>query len=503
MSSTRYASTEVVLGVDVGTTATKSLVVGTDGSEIAVAQVPTRWVEDGPRVQASAQGLVAGVLTVVGDALEAAGRRLGTGVQAVALGVTGMAEAGVLIGPDGSVRAPVVAWFDTRGAEALAGLPTELREAFPGTTGLPLTSLCTFAKLLWLRGEGIEAGAGHCWLSVPEYVVLALGGERAAEPSLASRTGLIDQGTGGPWAEALAAVGATVDLLPPLRAAGTVLGHARGPGVPTALAGAALVVAGHDHPVASFGAGAWGDDDLFDSCGTAEAVLRVVAAPPEHQQRAALVGAGLTVGAHVLEDRWVLAGPTRGGLVLKRVLAMLGRTDEEGRDALDRSWDPSRARAGVRVRGALMTDDDVRVLLDGDSAGPDEVWAAALEHVNGAVRAIVETVDDQVGRRGAVVAAGGWTAMRSVRGAKLRTLPDTTFAPGQQLGCFGAATLAAWGGSGRYGAAADFALGFTPAPGTPADGTTTDRTARARPAPGADPDHRPSHRIDEPQGART
>ena len=56
------------------------------------------------------------------------------------------------------------------------------------------------------------------WLSVPEWIVFALGGDPVREPSLASRTGLIDQGTGQVWPQALAAAGLPARILPEERA---------------------------------------------------------------------------------------------------------------------------------------------------------------------------------------------------------------------------------------------------------------------------------------------
>ena len=51
-----------------------------------------------------------------------------------------------------------------------------------------------------------RSAPGSKWLSVPEWIVHGLGGEMCREPSLASRTGLIDQGTGRPWADATGAM---------------------------------------------------------------------------------------------------------------------------------------------------------------------------------------------------------------------------------------------------------------------------------------------------------
>ena len=473
---------EVVLGVDIGTTSTKVLVVDAHGTEVAEHRVPTTWTTRSGWSETSAEALLAATLTAVDGALAAAAVSLGHHPQVAGLGVCGMGESGVLLGDDGSVRAPVLAWFDPRGTDELASLPAEVRDAYAATTGLPVSPLSTLAKLLWLREQGVRLEQG-CWLNVPEYVAHRLGAERASEPSLASRTGLLDQSAGTPWLAALDALGAGSDLLPPSLPAGTSLGRAAGE-LPRGLAGAVLVVAGHDHPAASFGAGAWGQEDLFDSCGTAESVLRVVSRPLTGEQRGALVSRGLTAGAHVLEDRQVVAGPTKSGIVLRRVLAMLGATDAAARDALDSSWAAGRRDAGVTVAGATMADEEVVVRAVGDDIAPADVWAAALAHVSATVAALVQSIDAEVGPRRAVVAAGGWTRMASVRAQKLLTLPDVTFSPRQQAGAFGAATFAAWAAAGRSGTAVDFAAGFVPDAAQPsAESTPAGTTRRHHTAP--------------------
>ena len=69
---------------------------------------------------------------------------------------------------------------------------------FARRTGLPLDCQASVAKMLWFVSGGLELTPAHRWLSVPEYIVFRLGGELVYEPSLASRTGLLDQATGAP-----------------------------------------------------------------------------------------------------------------------------------------------------------------------------------------------------------------------------------------------------------------------------------------------------------------
>lgn len=77
-----------------------------------------------------------------------------------------------------------------------------------GKTGLPWNCQASIAKLMWLRDNDIAIGPGARWLSVPEWIVHQLGGEQVREPSLASRTGLIDQNTGETWPAGFTAAGA-------------------------------------------------------------------------------------------------------------------------------------------------------------------------------------------------------------------------------------------------------------------------------------------------------
>jgi sugar (pentulose or hexulose) kinase len=268
-------------------------------------------------------------------------------------------------------------------------------------------------------------------------------GEQVSEPSLASRTGLLDQSTGRAWDDALAVLGAPAGFLPPAVPAGTAAGRIRGCAAVPELDGAVVTVAGHDHPVAAVGAGAVGAEDLFNSCGTAEVLLRSVPRRLTDTERATLVAAGFEAGSHVLEGSAALIGGMRSGLVMRRVLNVLGAGDPAGRDALDARWRPGPAAPGsVVVTGGSVDDDEVTLRL-GDAAGPDQAWAATLEHLSGRAAGLLAAVGAVVGEHRAAVAAGGWTRMRSVRETKLRTIPRLGFSAIEQPGARGAALFAA------------------------------------------------------------
>ncbi len=439
----------LLLGVDVGTTETKAVATSLDGRLLAIGSGPTPWDAHGSGgADIAPQALLDGVLAACSDAVENALGHLPDEPSVHGVGVTGMAEAGVLLDRHGRWAAvPIIAWFDPRGGEEFTALDPSFLETFPARAGLPVSPVATFAKLLWMRRElGFDL-TGHRWLNVPEFVIHALGGEPVAEPSLASRTGLFDQAELTPFGDALAVLDATEDLLPQIVPAGTDLGTASG-SIPRWLQGATLTVAGHDHPVASLAAGATGPDDLFDSCGTAEALLRATTRRITPEERTELSRHNVCQGAHVLPGRRMLLGGTRGGLLLRRILAMLGATEPAARAALDEACPTGDVSLPVHIDGGRLDEQAVWLRIDSDEASPPLVWRAALDVVAEQARAMVDLFEGVAGPAERMVAAGGWTRASSYRAIKERTFPGIQFADIDQAGGLGAAALASFAVSG-------------------------------------------------------
>src|SRR5215216_4870268 len=261
------ARDELLLGIDVGTTSCKAAVVSLAGAELAHGRAPVEW----QRVPTGAEIAPAGIVAAAVAAGEAA-------------------LAGVLLDRAGEPLAPAIAWHDARGGEEAARLAADLgAERFSERTGLAPRPLCSAVKLRWLRAHHPDTARAVRWLNVAEWVVRELGGEELAELSLASRTGWLDIHARRWWEEALEWSGASAALLPELVPAGTPAGSA-GDALPRAR-GAVLAIGGHDHLSAAVGAGAIGDGDVLDSCGTAEAFIRATAPlPPDRVREAVALG---------------------------------------------------------------------------------------------------------------------------------------------------------------------------------------------------------------------
>lgn len=439
------SATEVVIGIDLGTTTSKAMVRDLRGRETALVDVRTPWAMVAEGTETTAWAMLALTVDLLDRAVRAAEQRVGP-IQVLGVGVAGLGESGVLMDGAGEPCAPVIAWFDKRGEreqERVGGRAPLLPAQFARRTGLPWDSQASLAKLLWLQSSGLTLTSAHRWASVPEWVVHRLGGLLVREPSLASRTGLVDQATGAVWEEGLSAAGLPTTLLPPPMAAGTAAGSLRCAGLPPALQGALLTVAGHDHPVAALGVGAVGPDELFNSSGTADVVARSLPGVLDDERRELLVRSGLSVGAHILPATSLLLGGVRGGLLLRRVLGALGATAAPERDRVDQAaLDVRDLPAGLEVAGAGPTGDDV-VLRMRDDVDPAHVWAAATRYTAAATATLIATIDAIVGPHTRAIACGGWTRMASVRAAKRSAIAHLQFSTLREPGVVGAALLAA------------------------------------------------------------
>jgi sugar (pentulose or hexulose) kinase len=201
------------------------------------------------------------------------------------------------------------------------------------------------------------------------------------------------------------------------------------------LRGATLTLAGHDHQAAVVGVGIGGPGDELDSCGTAEAFVRTVSPGLPSATVLALTRAGVTVGWHVIRDRWCLLGATQGGLVLGRVQAALG-VDRAGLAALDEA-----ALAAPDVEDVLTISGDADVTI-APGADPGQAWRAATRAVTAQAVTLGGVLDEASGPRRELVVAGGWTNSTALMAAKAEAFGHLRSADTSEPGARGAAYLA-------------------------------------------------------------
>jgi sugar (pentulose or hexulose) kinase len=427
---------ELLLGIDVGTSFCKAVVLDADGEALAEARAPTPWTRVATGAEIDPELLVRTALAAARDAIAQL-----DGGAVVAVGVAGMAETGVLLDGRGRPVGPAIAWHDVRGDEAAGEIAAAFgSDGFAMRTGLPPTSLCSVAKLCWQRRSLARARQAVRWLGVPEWVARSLGSAEVAELSLASRTGLLSLRERAWWSDGLAWLGVGDDFMAELVPAGTSVGRV-GDGLPAAR-GAHVTVAGHDHLTAMVGAGALRDGDVFHSSGTAEVFVRTIPPDLDGAGIAAAVAGGVTVGWHVVPDRWALLSGNELSVALAPVLQLLGVDGEAARDELT----AAAAALGpndqaLRLEGVGGADP---LTLHGIAPGtsPAHVWRAALAAAAEVSAATLARSDAVAGPHGRIVAAGGGTRGAAARAAKGRWLGPIEWSPVQEATARGAALLA-------------------------------------------------------------
>ena len=268
------ASGDCWLGIDLGTSGIKAIVV--DGAErvLASASRPlgTRRLHDGWSEQHPDDWWAAAL-----DCLDELARDGGVMGRVGGIGLSGQMLGPVLVDRDDRPVRHVLLWNDCRSVrecdELLASVPDIGRRANatpdPGV-GAP--------KLLWLaRHEPHVFARADCLLLPKDYLRLKLTGERSTEPSDAGGTMLMDVATSR-WSEELcAAAGWDTSRLPRVRASWEAAGEllpalAARFGLP---AGVPVAAGAGDNMACSLGVGVARPGDCAITLGTSGVVCTV------------------------------------------------------------------------------------------------------------------------------------------------------------------------------------------------------------------------------------
>lgn len=406
----------LIAGLDVGTTNTKASVFEPSGRVVSSARGRTPMDEPRPGWH---EHDAAELWSVAGETLRAALGRLRSPARVVGVAVASMAESGVPLDAAGRPVGPVIAWFDRRTRPQAERLRRRLgAERLREVTGLRPQPIYGLYKLMWLAEHRPEAYARtRAWANVADYLAFRLSGELATDASLASRTGALELASLR-WSEpVLEAAGVPASLLPEPTWAGTALGGVtEDAAAATDLApGTTVAAGGHDHVCGALAAGVVDEGRVLDSIGTAESILT-----PVPRARSAPPGCGY--GAHVVRDRWYVAGGVHAaGASVQWVLDLVGGDPDR---LLAQAEDAPPGAGGARFLPHLRSRDGEvvpRGALVGltPGTGRPEVVRAVLEGLAFAFREILETVGAQSAE---VRAIGGGTRNRLLMQLKATTL---------------------------------------------------------------------------------
>ena len=376
-------ATESLIGVDVGSTHIKAVLVVPGSGVIHVARrdTATHTVRGGGATHRPEE-LLGAVESAIAECVAAAVARPGGGPP-VAIGIAGMAEAGVPLDARGRAVGEIVAWFDPRPAPQAEWLERRVgAPALFARTGLRPEAKYTLPKLLWLRAERPREFARlRRWAGVAELVARDLTGKLATNASLACRTAAFAVSERRWDPELLGLAGLAPEQMPAVMPLGRPVGGlteaaAARLGLP---AGTPVGVAGHDHLVAALGAGVTRPGDVLDSMGSAEATLLVTRQPALADE---LRRSGFSSGCHALDGAWYVGGGLQasGALVewfVERFLAARGAGAAPG---------PGASRlAGASPLVEAAPDQDRYAAFLGllDRAGPGPAQALVRPYLRG------------------------------------------------------------------------------------------------------------------------
>jgi xylulokinase len=291
------------LGLDVGTSGVKAILVASSGAVVAGATTPLAmatprpgWAEQDPAAWWDA------TLSSI-----RALRRQRPDATIAAVGISGQMHSSVFLDRKGEVIRPALLWCDGRTTAECA----EITEKVGGEERLrdlacnPALEGFTLPKVLWLRRHEPDAFARLATVLLPkDYIRYRLTGVLATEPSDASATLMYDTARLRWSDEILSAVGLTTSIVPDVGGSAEVLGcvTAEAASVSTIPAGTPVVGGGADNACGAAGVGVITPGEAVSSWGTSGTVLAPMSEPQVDPRLRA------HTFCHVVPDTWYMMG---------------------------------------------------------------------------------------------------------------------------------------------------------------------------------------------------
>lgn len=291
------------LGLDIGTSGVKAILVAQSGEVTATALTPLTlqtprpgWAEQDP--EAWWQATISSVRAVLEKVPNA---------NVASLGISGQMHSSVFLDGAGEVIRPALLWCDGRTTKQCAEITQRAggEEKLRDWVRNPALEGFTLPKVLWLRDEEPAAYARLSKvLLAKDFIRFRLTGAMATEPSDASGTLMYDPARMR-WSDnILKAVGVSKDLLPDVGWSSQVLGNvsAHVASLTGLKVGTPVVGGGADNACGAAGVGTITPGEAVASWGTSGTVLAPTAQP--------LVDPALRAHTfcHVTQGVWYIMG---------------------------------------------------------------------------------------------------------------------------------------------------------------------------------------------------
>ncbi len=184
-----------VVGIDVGTSSTKGVLVDGEGEILVSASASYEYHTPGPGwVEQDPEDWWRSVCEVTRQLVLQGQKERGispSDIKAVCL--SGQMNGAVLTNEKGQPLRPAILWLDNRSERQCRKVNEKWSAELVEATGQQLNPVNTLAKLLWIRDNEPEVYTSARWAFLPkDWVRFRLTGVPASEVSDASATGLMD-----------------------------------------------------------------------------------------------------------------------------------------------------------------------------------------------------------------------------------------------------------------------------------------------------------------------
>lgn len=264
-----------LLGVDIGTTATKAVLVTSDGRVLGRAERPADLRSPHPGWAEEDVGQWWENVCALVRELPVA--------DLAAVGVSGMVPCVIVLDAEGRPLRPSIQQNDARAGAEVEELRARLADAdVLERTGSPITQQSVAPTALWLaRYEPEIWQETRTILGSYDYLTFLLTGVLSVERNWALESGLYDFRSQA-WAEDVCAAAALDPaLLPPVRQAGELVGHvtSQAAAATSLRAGTPVAIGSADHVASAFAAGLIEHGDLLIKLGGAGDILLTTDGP--------------------------------------------------------------------------------------------------------------------------------------------------------------------------------------------------------------------------------
>jgi xylulokinase len=264
-----------LLGIDLGTTAIKGILVDSDGSILASAAREYHLDVSGVFCELEPETYWVHTRAVIQEILETS-RVDPESITAVSFASQG--ETLIPVGKSGDPLRKAIVWLDNRSDQEA----NQIQEAFGNglifqKTGQPeVMPLWPANRILWLqRHENSVYRKVHRYLLVEDFIIFKLTGKFCTEYSVSSSSLYLDIINKVWWKEMLTYLGITVENLPELFPSGKAVGNisdksARETGLSS---NTCIVTGGFDHAAGAIGAGNIESGKVTETTGAAMAMV--------------------------------------------------------------------------------------------------------------------------------------------------------------------------------------------------------------------------------------